>query len=150
MDCLSWTMLVWEITDGGVYYLLLLYLSSSLSLSVLFSLLSLNVLFHLNLTSSLHLFLLFLLYVLQKMHSPLSLPKKESLMETQHSVGGEKKKNSQLPWHSCPFNCSVCLCFLIMLGLNTPRRLNQCHMLCFHCVHTFLASLGSHRHDQWT
>lgn len=55
-------------------------------------------------------------------------------------VKGEKKKDfPQLPWRGCPFNCSVCLkalCFLIMLGLDTLRHLNQCLMLCRHSVHT--------------
>lgn len=132
--------------EESTIYFFCISAARSLSLSVLFSLLSLNVLFHLNLTSSLHLFLLF---VLQKKHSPLSLPEKEFLMETHYSGRGKKKIPASLAQLPVQLFC-LPLCFLIMLELNTPRHLNQCRMLCFHCVHTFLTLLGSHRHDQWT
>lgn len=66
---------------------------------------------------------------------------------------GKKKKKKispvSLAWPPIQLFC-LPLCFLIMLGLNTPGHLNQCLMLCCHCVHTFLTSLGSHCQDQWT
>lgn len=52
---------------------------------------------------------------------------------------GKKKEISPASQVRLPIQL-FCLpfCFLIMLGLNTLRHLNQCLMLCCHCVHTSL------------